>query len=52
MIGKILFNGNGYDEGGAFLLFALIILGVVSGAAFWLRKTAAAMANETKEPAE
>jgi uncharacterized membrane protein len=52
LIGKVLFHNTRFDEGGMFLVFALIILGVVSGAAFWLRKTAATMANEMKESAE
>ena len=52
LIGKVLFHNTRYDEGGLFLFFAMIILGVVSGAAFWLRKTAATMANEMKESAE
>ncbi len=46
LIGKVLFHGIGYDAAGLFLLFALIILGVVTGAVFWLRKTAATMADE------
>ncbi len=52
LIGKFLFHDTRFDEGGLFLLFGLIILGVVSGAAVWLRKTAATMANETKESAK
>ena len=48
-IGEALLDNKSFDEAGASLFFALIILGVVSGAAFWLRKTAATMANETKE---
>ena len=49
LFAKALLDNEGFDEAGATLFFALIILGVVSGAAFWLRKTAATMANETKE---
>ncbi len=52
LIGKILFYNTRFDEGGLFLLFGLIILGVVSGAVVLLRKTAAAMANETRESAK
>ncbi len=49
LIGKILFENTSFFEQGIFLLFALIILAVVSGATFWLRKTAAAMAGEMKD---
>jgi len=52
LIGKILFDNMRSVQEFRFLLFALIILAVVSGAAFWLRKTAAAMAQETKESAQ
>jgi len=52
LIGKVLFHNTRFNEPGVFLFFALIILGVVSGAAFWLRKTAATMAKEMKESAE
>ncbi len=48
VFGKIVFHNWSYDDAVPYLLFALIILGVASGAAFWLRKTAAAMANEVK----
>lgn len=49
LIGKILFDSIGFVEPSVYLFFALIILGVVSGAAFWLRKTAATMTNEISE---
>ena len=52
LIGKVLFKNMGFNEPGMFLFFALIILAVVSGAAFWLRKTAATMACEMKESAQ
>ena len=48
VFGKIVFHNWNYYDAVPYLLFALIILGVASGAAFWLRKTAAAMANEVK----
>jgi uncharacterized membrane protein len=51
LIGKILFQDIEFGEAGLFLFFALIILGVVSGAAFWLRKTAVTIADEIKESA-
>jgi uncharacterized membrane protein len=51
LIGKILFHDIEVDNIGLFLFFALIILGVVSGAAFWLRKTALTMVDEIKRPA-
>jgi uncharacterized membrane protein len=44
LIGKGLFEMAGLDDAGAFLVLSLIILGVVSLAAVWLKKTAAAMA--------
>lgn len=49
LIGKILFDSIGFVEPSVYLFFALIIMGVVSGAAFWLRKTAGAMTNEISE---
>ena len=52
LIGKVLFHEMRSGEAGQFLFFALIILGVVSGAGFWLRKTAAIMAKEMKRVAE
>jgi uncharacterized membrane protein len=48
LIGRVLFDEMKFGESGQFLLFAPIILGVVSGAGFWLRKTAATMADEMK----
>jgi uncharacterized membrane protein len=48
VIGKLLFY-NKYFEAGIALLFAFIILGVASGAAFWLRKTNATMAAEIEK---
>ena len=48
-IGVALFRNEGFDEAGAAMFFALIILGVVSGAVFWLQQTTANMANEMKE---
>ena len=48
-IGVALFGNEGFDEAGAAMFFALIILAVVSGAVFLLRKTAVTMANERKE---
>jgi len=49
--GKIMLDGShhGIDEAFLFLLFSLIIIGVVSAAAFWLKKTAAKMAKETSK---
>ncbi|MCP4692262.1 MAG: DUF2157 domain-containing protein, partial [Desulfobacterales bacterium] len=49
LIGKVLFHGARFEWGGLFLLFGLIILGVMSMAVVLLRKTAAMMANEAKE---
>lgn len=46
LIGNILFDGVEADPAGSALFFALIILAVVSGVAFFLRRTAAAMASE------
>jgi len=51
LVGEGLFEDVGYDSAGRFFLFALIILGVVSGAALWLRKTALTMEDEIKGPA-
>lgn len=48
-IGRLLFDHNSYDEAFMFLLFALIIIGVVSIAAFWLKKTAEKMAKESSK---
>ncbi len=48
LIGKILFYDTRSGMSGQFLLFALIILGVISGAVFWLRTSADAMASEIK----
>ena len=48
-IGVALFRNEGFDEAGAAMFFALIILSVVSGAVFLLRQTAATMANEMKK---
>jgi len=45
LIGHHLLDGS-HDLAVLFLLFALVILGVVSGAALWLRRTAQAMAAE------
>jgi uncharacterized membrane protein len=47
-IGKILFHNN-HDLAGIALLFALIILGVASGAAFWLKEVKAAIMFEGGE---
>jgi len=52
LIGRILFDSTSFTDPGVYLLFALIILGVVGGVAFWLRKTAATMAGEVKESAK
>lgn len=52
LIARVLFHDVSLDESGLFLLFALIILGVVSGAGFWLRETAVTMAKEMKRFAE
>lgn len=48
-IGKLLFHETRYGEAGLFLLFSLMILAVVSGAVFLLRKTAAKMASEVEK---
>lgn len=50
-IGKLFFDVMDFDEAGGFLLFALIILAVMSGAAFFLRRTAATMAGISEEAA-
>ncbi len=50
-IGNLFFDVMGLDEAGGFLLFALIILAVVSGAAFFLRWTGAAMPGTSEEAA-
>lgn len=54
-IGNMLFSNMNTiwrtHDGGPFLIFALIILAVVSAAAFFLKKTAAAMEKDVKEPA-
>jgi uncharacterized membrane protein len=49
---KVLFDTMGLSDSGVFLFFALVIVGVVSAAALWLRKTAATMAHEMKESGE
>ena len=51
LIGNLLFDGLESDPACGVLLFALIILAVVSGAAFFLRRTATAMAQQNKEAA-
>ena len=51
LIGRVLLDGTSGIVDEVFLLFALIILGVVTGAIFWLRKTAAKMAGEMEEDA-
>ncbi len=49
-IASVLFQNTRFGKIGAHhLLYALIIVGVVTGAAFLLRKTAATMENEMKE---
>jgi len=48
-VGKVLFNScDSYNEW-LFLVMAFIIIGVVSAAAVWLRKTAASMEREVEE---
>jgi len=49
LIGRALFSVSGDGIFGLFQLFALIILGVVTGAIFWLRKIAATIADETEK---
>jgi uncharacterized membrane protein len=51
LIGNFLFERIDPEPACGFLFFALIILAVVSGAAFLLRRTAAIMAQESKEVA-
>jgi len=45
-IGKILFHNN-HSEAGIALLFALVILGVASGAALWLKRVNAVITIDT-----
>jgi len=45
-IGQLMLDHSGYGNAFMFLLFALIIIGVVSAAAFWLKKVAVSMAKE------
>jgi hypothetical protein len=45
-IGKILFREGRGEMAWLFLVFSLIVLAVVSGAVFFLRRTAAAMAKK------
>jgi uncharacterized membrane protein len=49
-IGKIVFDKARFEDGIVFLVFAVAILTVVTGAVFWLRQTAASMADKTKWP--
>ncbi|MCI5178680.1 MAG: DUF2157 domain-containing protein [Candidatus Electrothrix sp. AW3_4] len=49
LVGNFLFDTMNFDDAGGFLLFALIILAVVSGAALFLRRTATAMVKVTEE---
>jgi len=47
IIGRLMFDRtSSYEHQFMFLLFALIIIGVVSVTAFWLKRTAAKMAKE------
>ena len=46
LIGKLMLDRHHYRDEFMFLLFALIIIGVVSVTAFWLKRTAAKMAKE------
>jgi uncharacterized membrane protein len=48
-IGQLMLDHTGYDAAFMFLLFALMIIGVVSTAAFWLKITAAKMAKESSK---
>ncbi len=48
VIGKILFHDN-HGEAASALFFALIILGVSSGTAFWLKKVNATVSQEIRE---
>lgn len=47
--GKLIFEITDFGDASPYLLFALVILGVVSGSVFWLQNTAATMADERKE---
>ena len=47
-IGKIMFSNN-YWEGGIFLSYSIIIVGVITGAVFLLKFIARSMENEEKE---
>ncbi len=49
VIGKLLFHGVRFSPVYELLSFSIIILVVVSAAAFWLRRTAAVMADESWE---
>ena len=51
LIGNLLFDTMNFDDAGGFLLFALIILAVVSSAALFLRRTATAMTQASEEAA-
>jgi len=46
LIGKLMLDGHHGSDEFMFLLFALIIIGVVSVTAFWLKRTAKEMAKE------
>ena len=46
LIGRVLFEVS--DEAPVFLLFGLVVLGVVSAAAFWLRRVGQAMKEESR----
>ncbi len=46
IVGKVLFEHLEFRDGGPFLLFTFAILGVVTGAAYWLKMTAESMQNE------
>lgn len=46
-IGRGLFKTVGWDGAGAFLVFGLMVIGVFSAVAFWLRAVSAAMEGET-----
>ncbi len=48
-IGRLMFGNYFHADAVMFLLFPLIVLGVVSAAAFWLKQSAATMAAELKE---
>ncbi|MBI4777849.1 DUF2157 domain-containing protein [Candidatus Desantisbacteria bacterium] len=49
MVARALFDSSNFNDSGPYLFFSLIILGLVSGAAFWLRTIAAIMAEEVEE---